>query len=142
MTSDTYIRLMLYPWRGSRGISDILPRRPRFTIITELWRILTTNITSDIFYIIENLQLKKLFLSFVPYFLIRSQHRKNKEYINANAPVDKESCKGCAGVKSLFFLERARCCFAHRTLESPSSFPWCSCAGLTDLFDIELWWKW
>jgi hypothetical protein len=27
----TYIPLTLYPRRGSRGISDILPRHPRFT---------------------------------------------------------------------------------------------------------------
>jgi hypothetical protein len=30
----TYIPLTLYPRRGSRGISDIPPRRPRFTKIT------------------------------------------------------------------------------------------------------------
>jgi WD40 repeat protein len=30
----TYIPLTLYPRRGSRGISDILPRHPRFTKIS------------------------------------------------------------------------------------------------------------
>jgi hypothetical protein len=30
----TYISLTLYPRRGSRGISDIAPRCPRFTNIT------------------------------------------------------------------------------------------------------------
>jgi hypothetical protein len=31
MHIHTYISLTLYPRRGSRGISDIPPRRPRFT---------------------------------------------------------------------------------------------------------------
>jgi hypothetical protein len=30
----TYIPIMLYPRRGSRGISDIPTRHPRFTEIT------------------------------------------------------------------------------------------------------------
>jgi hypothetical protein len=32
----TYIPLMLYPRKGSRGISDIPPRRPRFSKIIYL----------------------------------------------------------------------------------------------------------
>jgi hypothetical protein len=38
----TYIPLMLYPRRGSRGILDIPPKRPRFTKIILLWVILQT----------------------------------------------------------------------------------------------------
>jgi hypothetical protein len=32
----TYLPLTLYPRRGSRGISDIAPRSPRFTKISQL----------------------------------------------------------------------------------------------------------
>jgi hypothetical protein len=38
----TYIPLTLYPRRGSRGISDIPLRHPRFTKISKLWIILQT----------------------------------------------------------------------------------------------------
>jgi hypothetical protein len=38
----TYIPLTLYPRRGSSGISDIPPRCPRFTKITQLGGILQT----------------------------------------------------------------------------------------------------
>jgi hypothetical protein len=38
----TFIPLTLYPRRGSRGISDIAPRRPSFTKITKLWETLQT----------------------------------------------------------------------------------------------------
>jgi hypothetical protein len=31
---DTYTPLTLFPWRSNRGISDISPRRPRFTKMT------------------------------------------------------------------------------------------------------------
>jgi hypothetical protein len=42
ITNNTYIPLTLYSRRGSRGISDIPPRRPRSTKIISLWVILQT----------------------------------------------------------------------------------------------------